>query len=120
MAPSFSVLRMRSRNRSLSPSNPVPSAFKSPQNYKGAGTPPGDSNLAVFPQPRYMGTATTFKGKGCKNLKADTAMMSYQGHDDWSYTFYRDADCKGKELEKNKGPNSRTNTYMVPMSVKIE
>ena len=46
--------------------------------------------------------------------------MSFQGQDDWTYTFYRDADCNGKELEKNKGADSRTNTYMMPMSVKIE
>jgi len=59
-------------------------------------------------------------GKQCHNLKENTAVMSFQGQDDWTYTFYRDADCNGKELEKNKGADSRTNTYMMPMSVKIE
>ncbi|KAG0049237.1 hypothetical protein BGZ83_005936 [Gryganskiella cystojenkinii] len=102
------------------PFKPCSIRVQVPSNYQGQGSPPNGTDLAIFPQPRYKGPSTTFTGKGCKNIKEDTAVMSLQGHDDWTYTFYRDADCKGKQLEQVKGPDCRTNTYMAPLSVKLE
>ncbi|KAF9310421.1 hypothetical protein BG003_008556 [Podila horticola] len=55
----------------------------------------------------------------CHELKGD-GVSSFQGHDSSTYTFYKDAGCKGTVLETSKGPNSRTNTYMTPMSVMID
>ncbi|GJJ72171.1 hypothetical protein EMPS_04528 [Entomortierella parvispora] len=102
------------------PFKPCSIRVQYPSNYNGTGVPPAGTDLATYPQPRYKGKSSTFVGKQCHNLKENTAVMSFQGHEDWTYTFFKDADCKGKQLEKNKGPDSRTNTYMVPMSVKIE
>ena len=89
-------------------------------NYNGTGAPPQGTDLAVYRQPRYKGTSTTFTGKTCQNLRADTAVMSFQGHDDWTHSFYGGANCTGELLQQNKGPDSRTNTYMPPLSVKNE
>ncbi|KAG0082457.1 hypothetical protein BGZ92_011726 [Podila epicladia] len=55
----------------------------------------------------------------CHELKGD-GVSSFQGHDSSTYTFYKDAGCKSTVLEKSKGPDSRTNTYMTPMSVMID
>ncbi|KAF9081188.1 hypothetical protein BGX23_001159 [Mortierella sp. AD031] len=71
--------------------------------------------------PWYKGSSSaTLTGKKCHELKDGKGVMSYKGKGDLTYTFYRDSGCKGTVLEKSKGPNSRTNTYMVPQSVDIE
>ncbi|KAF9303880.1 hypothetical protein BGZ74_002846 [Mortierella antarctica] len=91
-----------------------------PSDWKGAGNPPAGTDLAIYPQPRYKGKALMFVGLNkCHELKGD-GVSSFQGHDNSTYTFYKDAGCKGTVLEKNKGPDSRTNMYMTPMSVMID
>ncbi|KAF9913103.1 hypothetical protein EC991_003562 [Linnemannia zychae] len=102
------------------PFKPCSIRVQYPSNYKGWGNPPSGADLALYGQPWYKGSSSaTLKGKKCHNLKGE-GVMSFKGKGDQTYTFYRDTGCKGKVLEKSKGPNSRTNTYMIPQSVKID
>ncbi|KAG0323972.1 hypothetical protein BG000_002400, partial [Podila horticola] len=78
------------------------------------------TELVIYPQPSYKGKPLTFVGLNrCHELKGD-GVSSFQGRDSSTYTFYKDAGSKGTVLETSKGPNSRTNTYMTPMSVRID
>ncbi|KAG0036903.1 hypothetical protein BGZ82_003462 [Podila clonocystis] len=115
------ILRTTQEKMSSIPQPFAPCSIRvqDPSNWKGAGKPPAGTDLAIYPQPRYKGKASTFVGLNkCHELKGDS-VSSFQGHDSSTYTFYKDAGCKGSVLEKNKGPDSRTNTPMRPMSVMI-
>ncbi|KAF9116927.1 hypothetical protein BGX30_005796, partial [Mortierella sp. GBA39] len=71
-------------------------------------------------QPWYKGSSSAkLSGKKCHELKGE-GVLSYKATANQTYTFYRDTGCKGKVLEKSNGPNSRTNAYTTPLSVKIE
>ncbi|KAF9369509.1 hypothetical protein CPB97_003545 [Podila verticillata] len=107
--------------------SPIPQPFapcsirvQEPSNWKGAGKPPTGTDLAIYPQPRYRARRRRFVGVNkWHELKGDGGVNSFQGHDDSTYTFYKDSGCKSAVLEKNKGPDSCTNTFM-PMSVMID
>ncbi|KAF9426457.1 hypothetical protein BGZ94_006502 [Podila epigama] len=120
----YGAVILRTTKEKLSP---IPQPFapcsirvQEPSNWQGAGKPPAGTDLAIFPQPRYKGRSSTFVGVNtCHELKGE-GVMSYQGHEIRTYTFYLESGCKGKVVEKNKGPNSRTNAYIIPKSVKID
>ncbi|KAF9152830.1 hypothetical protein BG015_004611 [Linnemannia schmuckeri] len=91
-----------------------------PSDYNGWGNPPSGSDLVLYRQPWYKGSSSAkLSGKKCHELKGQ-GVLNFKSKTDQTYTFYCDAGCKGKVLEKSKGPNSRINTYLTPQSVKIE
>lgn len=110
------ILRTTQEKKSPIPQPFAPCSIRAqePPNWKGAGKPLAGTDLAIYLQPRYKGNASTFVGVNSDGVN------SFQGHDSRTYTFYKDTNYKGTVLEKNKGPDSRTNTYMTPMSVMID
>ncbi|KAF9106565.1 hypothetical protein BGX29_009092 [Mortierella sp. GBA35] len=103
------------------PFKPCSIRVQLPSNWKNVGMAPNGTDLVLYGQPWYKGSSSaTLTGEKCHELKDGKGVMSYKGKGDLTYTFYRDSGCKGTVLEKSKGPNSRTNTYMVPQSVDIE
>ncbi|OAQ36200.1 hypothetical protein K457DRAFT_12705 [Linnemannia elongata AG-77] len=108
------------RDQIEQPFKPCSIRVQYPPNYNGWGNPPSGSDLVLYGQPWYKGSSSAkLSGKKCRELKGQ-GVVSYKAKANQTYTFYRDAGCKGKVLEKSNGPNSRTNTYLTPMSVKIE
>ncbi|KAG0286888.1 hypothetical protein BGZ97_007273 [Linnemannia gamsii] len=102
------------------PFKPCSIRVQYPSNHDGWGNPPSGSDLALYGQPWYKGSSSaTLSGKKCHDLKGQ-GVLSFQGKENQTYTFYSNPGCSGKVLEKSKGPNSRTNTYLTPQSVKIE
>ncbi|KAG9070869.1 hypothetical protein KI688_008410 [Linnemannia hyalina] len=89
-------------------------------NHSVSGNSSSGSDLILFGQPWYKGSSSAkLSGKKCHRLNGQ-GVLSYKAKANQTYTFYRDTGCKGKVLEKSNGPNSRTNAYTTPLSVRIE
>ncbi|KAF9352876.1 hypothetical protein BGX26_009340, partial [Mortierella sp. AD094] len=97
------VLRSQETNIGLIPQPFKPCSIRVQwqSNYNDTGVPPDDTDLVLYPQPWYKGTSSaSFTGKQCHNLDGKP-VMSYQGHEDWTYTFYNSQGCSGDPVERN-------------------